>query len=614
MFIGLFMSSCVFSMVLSHSEESNVNSDTVKVKYRLNPIVKTATKIDGAQRDLAASVSLIDRRTLNLTSTNAVLEMVQHRIPSLHVTEWGVMGFGVAGQAAGKISIRGMGGGANTHVLILRNGRPDFMGLMGCTIADEFSSDGVERIEIIRGPGSFLYGTNATGGIINIISKRMEKEGFETRITGGYGSFDTKKASLSHGGRIDRFDYYVTASHRQTDGHQPGSDYEARHYTLHMGYRISAQTSMELNANLADMTVQDPGPVSSPQSDHWYDIFRYGGDLTLVRSSRWGETHIKLHANFGRHTFFDGWRSHDRTLGVMVYQNFKPWYGNTTTTGWDYKRYGGDAVDAATDYGVYAVTEYAPYIHTQQLLLTRFIVSAGLRAEHHTLYGYEILPKLGLVLHAAQNTSVRISAAKGFRSPSIRELYFWAPANEALTPERVWNYEIGLTQNFRGLHFEAVVFQSEGSNFIQFIAPPPRWMNSGAFTHKGYELILNALPLSRFEMGVSWSQIYLSEGVFNIPEKKLTAYANYTLGRFTLSGTFLVVRDLTGADFTGSSPQPRLHAMEDYTLLNLLLRARLFPHLEIKVGFKNVLDTEYQTMYGYPMPGRHLIVDISTIL
>ena len=140
-------------------------SDSVNVKYVFNPVVVTATKIAGTQRDLVASISIIDSQILLQTPNSAVMEVVKNHVPGLYVTEWGVMGYGVAGSSAGKISIRGVGGGANTNVLILRNGRPDFMGLMGCTIADEFALDGVERIEVLRGPASFLYGTNATGDV-----------------------------------------------------------------------------------------------------------------------------------------------------------------------------------------------------------------------------------------------------------------------------------------------------------------------------------------------------------------------------------------------------------------------------------------------------------------
>ena len=163
---GLLLIFLMFSPAFS---SVNTDVDSIHVKYHLNPIVVTATRTEDTQRNLAASVSLIDSAYIKNLPTSSVLEAVNLTIPSIYITEWGVMGFGAAGNAAGKISVRGLGGGAVTQVLILRNGRPDFMGLMGCTIADDFSTDGLQKVEIIRGPASFIYGTNATGGVINHI-------------------------------------------------------------------------------------------------------------------------------------------------------------------------------------------------------------------------------------------------------------------------------------------------------------------------------------------------------------------------------------------------------------------------------------------------------------
>ena len=391
-----------------HTAPSNQPADTIEVKYYFNPVVKTASKIAHAQRDLAASISIIEEAQINQAPTRAVFDVVQSQVPGLYVTQWGIMGFGVAGSAAGKISIRGTGGSANSCVLILRNGRPDFMGLMGCTIADEFSTDGVERIEVIRGPGSFLYGTNALSGVINIVSKRMRHNGFRSKLTSGYGSFDSGTLTLSHGGKTGAFDYYLTANTRKTDGHRTDGNafYEGDHYTLHLGYSLSKNTMFDMNANLANITLFDPGRTDNPFNNNWYDIRRYGGDLNFVHQSQLGETNLKFHSNFGKHHFFDGWRSKDRTSGIMIYQNIKPWRGHTATIGFDWKRYGGKAYDASTDYGEIFITEYAPYFYMQQLLWKRVILSAGLRTEHHELYGNELLPKAGLVFHLFESTSI----------------------------------------------------------------------------------------------------------------------------------------------------------------------------------------------------------------
>lgn len=582
------------------------------VKYRFDPVVVTATKVEGAQSDIAASVSVIDAEMIQQSIAGSALELVKDHVPGIFVTERAVMGYGVASGAAGGISIRGVGGSPVTGVLILRDGRPDIMGMMGHPLPDAYSLDGLERIEVVRGPASFLYGTNAMGGVINLVSKKVRQDGFQTAIRGGVGNYNSSKLNVHHGGKINKFDYFITLAARRTDGHRDYSNYDGAFSTAHLGYSLNAKTSVEFNANYSDIYLLDPGTIVAPVSDHWYDIRRSGADLTFNHQTRLGDSYVKLHGNFGHHEIYDGWRSSDRTIGLMMYHNATLWADNTTTIGFDYKRYGGEAQESLNkvpviDYSERFMTEWAPYLHMQQVLTRYFIASAGIRVEQHELYGSELLPKVGLVIHATNSTAVRLSAAKGFRSPSIRELYVFPPRNEKLLPENMWNYELGVTQSIGSTaHVEAVLFQSDGSNLIRqdFSVRPPKFVNSGAFTHVGYEVTAKWHPLNPLNMSASWSDVDLGDETQGAPEKKLTFYAAYDFGRIELMTTLLHAAELYGSDF-------RQNKMPDYTLVNLGASAAVWKSVEIKISLKNALDQEYQTLYGYPMPGRTFMTEIS---
>ncbi|MCK5147455.1 TonB-dependent receptor [bacterium] len=610
----IIISLLICSLQLPTALTAQISSkDSISISYKLNPVIITAARRAHAQRDIAASISIIDESSFQLSSSFSALEAVEEEVPGFHLTEWGIMGFGVAGKAAGKLSMRGIGGSANTHILILRNGRPDFMGLMGCTIADEFSSNGIGRIEIIRGPGSFLYGSNATGGIINFLPKKRNSPGFETSITAGAGTFSTHNISINHGGRIKQYDYYLTASHRQTDGHRKNSDYRGQHYTLHIGYTPNAKTSWEFNANLSDLYLKDPGQFANPMPNQWYDILRGGFDASGRILNKFGFMHLKVHANFGLHDFFSGWHSTDQILGFMLYQHLTPWSGNQVTLGLDIKKYGGKARDSAINYGSFTVTETAPYIHMQQFLAGRYIISAGLRTEKHSLYGWEALPKFGLVWHINNLMSSRLSLAKGFRSPSIRELYFWKPANINLTPDRVWNTELACSWHIKNRgRLELIYFNSRGSNLIQFNPSPPMWINSGNYTHNGLELLGRWQLASAIAFGATWSYtkpVDTQKPLLNAPEQKITAYLRYTKAMLKAQLTLVHIHNLTGALYPWPSPVPQFIPLNDYSLINLNIRSKLIGPLSIKLALNNILNESYESMAGYPMPGRHLFLN-----
>ncbi len=583
------------------------------VKYVFNPVVVTATKFQGPQKEIASSVTVIDQAAIDHATTNSVLELVSEQVPGVHITEKNIMGYGVASGAAGGISIRGVGGSPVTGVLVLRDGRPDIMGMMGHPIPDAYSLDGVERVEVVRGPASFLYGTNAMGGVINIVSSKVKKDGFTSRISGGMGNFGIQKLSGFHGGKFGGFEYYVTAATRSNDGHRDYSGYEGDFYTAHASYQVLRSTNIAFNANLSNIYMFDPGTEENPFIDHWYDLKRSGADLTIDHKSGLGESFLKLHGNFGKHKIYDGWRSNDQTIGVMFYHNIQPFTGNMTTAGFDVKQYGGDAEESLgqvgyIDYSEHSISEWAPYIHTQQMIMQNIIASAGVRMENHELYGQELLPKVGLVIRPLTHSSLRMSAAKGFRSPAIRELYVFPPRNEELDPERMWNYEVGVGQDLgNSLNVEASLFRSEGENMIRTVMGQtgPSFTNSGEFTHSGYEISVKWLPIEKLNITTNWAKLDLGDETRETPGKKLSATASYALPFTSLSATVVHAMDIYGSD-------NRLTPMEDYTLLHVsALINPPIPFISFKVSARNLLDAEYQTVYGYPMPGRTLMFDMN---
>ena len=140
---------------------------------RLDEVIVTGSMPKVNLRTLPMSISVVGERQIEERMQNSVLPLLTEEVPGLFITQRGVAGYGVASGAAGAMSIRGIGGAPSTGVLVLIDGHPQYMGLMGHPLADSYQSMMTERVEVVRGPGSVLYGSNAMGGVINIITKKQ---------------------------------------------------------------------------------------------------------------------------------------------------------------------------------------------------------------------------------------------------------------------------------------------------------------------------------------------------------------------------------------------------------------------------------------------------------
>lgn len=115
-------------------------------------------------------------------------------------------GFGVSSGSAGTVNIRGVGQG--NKVLMLFDGQPQWAGVFGHSLPDTYVASDIERVEVIRGPGSLLYGSNAMGGVVNIITRQHKQQGRRTQARVMFGSYNTQKYMINNGYNIGNFQQF----------------------------------------------------------------------------------------------------------------------------------------------------------------------------------------------------------------------------------------------------------------------------------------------------------------------------------------------------------------------------------------------------------------------
>ncbi|MBA2670245.1 MAG: TonB-dependent receptor, partial [Gemmatimonadetes bacterium] len=280
--------------------------------------------------------------------------------------------------------------------------------------------------------------------------------------------------------------------------------------------------------------------------------------------------------------------------------------GRTLTLGADVKRFGGEAENRSTgpDWGSHQVGEQGVFGILHQPLPAGVVATGGVRLNNHSVYGTELSPQLGVAVPVGQSTTVRASSARGFRSPTIRELYLFPAPTPDLQPERAWNNELSVLHRVGTMAaLEVALFRLEGSNLIQTSGRFPNLVlsNSGAFVHRGAEVALSLSPISAASIDISYGYLDSGDQTVAHPEHQLHASARYTF------------RGVTGT--LGAQHVAGLHAADgaqlklpDYTVVNSRLAIPIAGLATAYLSAENLLDERYEILAGYPMPGRVLSI------
>ena len=597
--------------------------DTSKVKvHEIGEVVVTGTRNVTDVRHLSQTVSVVGRPVIEQSMQPSLLPVLTEQVPGLFVTSRGVMGYGVSDGQAGTISLRGLSGGS-AQLMVLIDGHPQYAGIFGHPIADAYQSLLADRVEVLRGPASVLYGSNAMGGVINIVTRKMHEDGVRTDLHAGYGSYNTLETELTNRIRKGRFNSVVSGSYNRTDGHRADMGFEQYGGYAKLGYDLTDNWNMYADVNVTHFNASYPGPVSAPLVDGDQRITR--GVTSFALSNNYEKTSgtVSFFYNWGDHWINDGYTpsegetpqndrflSHDDMMGVSLYQSTQFWKGNRITVGFDWFRYGGrawneyvsgeqagttsDLVDKHED-------ELAGYIDFRQNIVPWLTFNAGLRVDHHSRVGTEWVPQAGLAFHLPHAIELKASATKGFRYPILREMYMFPPQNPDLQPESMWNYEIALSQTLldRRFKYGVNVFYIDGKNLIMRLPNPNGTgmlnQNSGTIDNTGVELQAAYRINQSWSVDGNYSFLHMENPVIAAPEHKLYAGANFTKGRWSVSTGLQYIAGLYTA--VGDSPQ-----QEDFVLWNLRGSFRICKWLDIWVRGENLLAQEYEINAGYPMP------------
>jgi vitamin B12 transporter len=564
-------------------------------------VVVTATLTPEEERELGSATTVITREWIEATGARNVAEALR-QVPGLDVVRQG---------SDGSLVSAFLRGANSPHVLVLMDGArlnsPYFSGYDFSVLTTE----NVERIEIVRGPFSALYGSDAIGGVIHIFT-RPASTAPSGRIALEGGDAGQRRGSAFASAGSQTFGVSGSYSHDESDGDRTNSDWRQDSGSLRLEGRWSDRLRIALEGSLVDAEVGTPGPIGreTPRARQESRENRLqlpisfrpveGHDATLVLARVASErTYSDPDAGFDS-------RSNPTTLQARASDSFHAGRHELTAFG-SWERW---EVDDRSNFGVALEddrsTLWGAGAQDSIALGGGTVVTAGLRYDHHSDFGDAWSPR-GTVAWIDPNArwKVRLSGGTAFRAPSVGELFYPFGGNPELRPERVTSWEAGVERYLAGGRVEVSLFWNELRNLIVFDFVSSLNENVGRARTRGVEVAWRQRIAEGLEVdaGYTWLDAedrVTGEDLLRRPRHRAFLSASWRpAGRLSLSPRAVFVgRRLDADPATG-----RHEKVPSYVRFDFFARYDLglvAPYARVE----NAADRRYEEVDGYPAPRR----------
>jgi len=618
-----------------HPEETKEKTPRSSLQYT---VVVTATKIETPAREIASSVTVISAEDLKKMKKTTVVEVLQE---VLGVT---IIQNGGAGTEA-ACSIRG----ANSeHTLVLMDGVELNDPISPCRSYDlaHLTLENIERIEILRGPQSTLYGSDAIGGVINIITKKGEGKPKITFSNSG-GSYATITSNFGASGGAEKINYSLGISYFRTQGISaadaslPGNEEKDGYRNLSLSGRLGFKPSDNLEVDFIARSLATKTDIDNfggaygddPNNTQDYkSLFIKGQIRSLFLKNRWEQKlGISLVDSNRRYDNppdnahpFDSEKGvfKSRLLKMDWQNNFFLHPTNTLTLGMEYEQEQGES--DYHSFGIWGASSsifplkkaniIGIYLQDQIRVADQFFVTLGARFDHHSQSGsaatYRLAPAY---FFSKTGTKLKATIGTGFKSPSLYQLYgpgtAWGPiGNENLEPEKSIGWDLGIEQQIlQGkLLLGATYFYNSYRNLISFDFLHG-YINIGKAESKGAEISVEARLTNEFVFNASYTKLEAKDKVKNSyllrrPKDKVTASLSYSFfKKWSINLSFLYIGKRDDADFS-TWPYPQV-ALPSYALFSASASFDLSSRIQIFSRLDNIFDKKYEMILGYGTPG-----------
>jgi len=593
--------------------------------FSLDEIVVIASKYPERALDSIASVEVINEEEIKAAQAENLADILS-TVAGLEINDYR--------NAAGikSISIRGS---SAEQVLVLLDGRPMNDPQTGQIDLGQIPASIIEKIEIYRGPASAIYGANALGGVINIITKKGEGESIG-EVKANFGTYQTQDYEISYQGSNEDLNYFLFGKYLTTEGLRENSQMDEINLLGKVNLLLDEQTNMDFTLQYNSYQREVPGSLTYPSPQAVQD------DQSLNFNSSWQR------------------KAEDKDISVVVYNNYHkltyddpdewgytgPSIHKTNRTGMSFNctdydfsldgegsdeqhvlTWGAEAILDRVDsneIGDHEALNGAVFVQEvwQPEDLDDLKLTLGTRYDYNEIYGGQLNPRVGISYRMADEINLHASIGRAYRAPTFDDLYWpstsYVSGNPDLIPETAWAYEAGLRYiNEEGdCRGEFNLFRKNVKNLINWAAGDDGiWIPSNIDSARvdGIEVVLekDLGDHLRADLGYTYlNAVDLNTDVQLKPHHKYS----FGFGYYDKSGDH---QDELSVQLKGYAVTERPGDLPNYCLIDLNVGKELTldkkGDRKVKLDFsvKNILDQEPEIVSGYPVNGRTYTAGVS---
>lgn len=584
----------------------------------INDIVVTGKRPLSKDRTQAATI--IQGEQIRTSTRTTVFDVLSQESADVYVPGHGVGLHGVSNGSTGGIRIRGLGGSPNSQILVVEDGVPDYQGIFGHPIPDAYVPHLIDDVLVIKGGDSTLYGTNAMGGVVAIRNRWLERDGYEIRSDVAYGSYSTVREAVSGLGHAGNWDVAAGFTEMKTDGHRDGAGGSDMVLSTSLRYRLAQGLRLVVRNKIVHVEGNDPGPVTAPTIDHWFDVWRDTVSMQATYGLRGARLSLTPYLNVGIHRLYDGFYSRDYVGGAIGEVDWRLHRTASMLLG-----VAGEGVDGRVENritgdnpDVRGLADVSAYDQLTLRPLDGLNLVAGTRALYSSKYGAVGLYKVGARWDLGRGFWLQSRVSRNFRQPTIRELYLPYPtANPDLRPEYALNADVGAGYSSEHVELSCSAYRTEARNMIKYFGvwPVAEVVNIDHIVIPGVEGRLGLRHLGPLSAWVSADWQDVGRYTRQNPDAKVNfmVEAAQTSGPHRIAGSVNGewVHGLTMADY-GRQPIP------DVFFMDVAFRYRYEKSADSRVAhtiepyllLRNILDHPYAYVAGYVMPGFNVLAGL----